>query len=174
VAIFVAVYLVEVFEFFGKSPDMTGRSGIWKLVLGLLEQKPVLGWGWISHWVPGVKPFEGLVYIKNVPYYQAHNAYLDVAMQLGMIGAAIFAVVLLITFIRLWRLAVRHTSALYLWPILIFVGLSVWSLTESRMLIEIGWVLLMVFAIKVYEPWESLEPIGRSPKRVRIFNLGKK
>ena len=95
-------------------------------------------------------------------------------MQLGMIGAAIFAVVLLITFIRLWRLAVRHTSALYLWPILIFVGLSVWSLTESRMLIEIGWVLLMVFAIKVYEPWESLESIGRSPKRVRIFNLGKK
>lgn len=174
VAILVAVYRAEVFEFFGKSPDMTGRSGIWKLVLGLLEQKPVLGWGWISHWVPGVEPFEGLVYIRHVPYYQAHNAYLDVAMQLGLVGAAIFALLMLITFVRLWRLAVRHTSALYLWPILIFVGLSVWSLTESRMLIEIGWVLLMVFAIKVYEPWESLEPLGRSPKRVRIFNLGKK
>jgi O-antigen ligase len=174
IAILVAVYRVEVFEFLGKSPDMTGRSGIWKLVLGLLEQKPVLGWGWISHWVPGVKPFEGLVYIKNVPYYQAHNAYLDVAMQLGLIGAAIFALILLTTFVKLWRLAVRHTSALYLWPILIFVGLCVWSLTESRMLIEIGWVLLMLFSIKVFEPDRLLEPVGHSPKRVRILNLNKK
>lgn len=174
VAIVVTVYRAAVFEFFGKSPDMTGRSGIWKLVLGLIEQKPVLGWGWISHWMPGVKPFEGLVFIKHVPYYQAHNAYLDVTLQLGFIGAAIFAMLLLVTFIKLWRLAVRHTSALYLFPMLIFVGLSVWSLTESRLLIEIGWVLLMVFAIKVYEPWETLEPVGRSPKRVRLFNLGRR
>ncbi len=173
-AIITFFYRAEVFEFFGKSPDMTGRSGIWKLVLGLIEQRPWLGWGWISHWVPGVKPYEGLVVIKNVPYYQAHNAYLDVLMQLGAIGAILFAVLLLITFVKLWRLAVRHTSALYLWPILVFMGLSVWSLTESRMLIEIGWVLLTLFAIKVNESEELLEPRGRSAKRTRIAFWAKK
>ena len=170
--VLVAFYRAEVFEFFGKSPDMTGRSGIWKLVLGLIEQRPIAGWGWTGHWMPGVKPYDGLVVIRNVPYYQAHNAYLDVTLQLGIIGAILFAIMLLVTFVKLWRLAVRHTVSLYLWPILIFMGLLVWSLTESRMLIEIGWTLLMVFAIKVNEPDEMLEPRGRTPKRVRIFNFG--
>jgi O-antigen ligase len=171
VAVIVAFIRAQVFEFFGKSPDMTGRSGIWKLVLGLFEQRPFAGWGWTGHWMPGVKPFEGLVVIKNVPYYQAHNAYLDVAMQLGVVGAFLFAILLFITFVKLWRLAVRHTVALYLWPILTFMGLAVWSLTESRMLIEIGWVLLILLAVKVHEPEEMLEPRGRSPKRARIFNF---
>jgi hypothetical protein len=92
-------------------------------------------------------------------------------MQLGAVGAILFAMLLLVTFVKLWRLAVRHTVALYLWPVLIFMGLLVWSLTESRMLIEIGWLLLMIFAIKVNEPQEMLEPIGRSPKRARILNF---
>ncbi|MFM6971173.1 MAG: O-antigen ligase family protein [Rhodoluna sp.] len=174
VGILIAVYRAEVFEFFGKSPDMTGRSGIWKLVIGLIRERPVLGWGWTSHWVPGVAPYEGLVVIKNVPYYQAHNAYLDVTMQLGFIGAAIFLVFLVSTFVPLWRLAVRHTSALYLFPILIFVGLLVWSLTESRMLIEIGWTLLALFAIKVHDPADSLEARGHSSKRARILNIRKR
>jgi O-antigen ligase len=172
IAFFVLVYRAEVFEFFGKSPDMTGRSGIWKLVLGLIEQRPLQGWGWISHWMPGVKPFEGLVVIKDVPYYQAHNAYLDMWLQLGIIGLALFGALLLISFVKLWRLAVRHTSALYLWPILVYSGLLVWSLTESRMLIEIGWVLLVLFAVKVNEPEEGLEPRGRSPKRARLLSRG--
>jgi O-antigen ligase len=172
VAIVVLLFRAQVFEAIGKSPDMTGRSGIWKKVLGLIEERPLEGWGWISHWVPGVKPYEGLVVIKNVPYYQAHNAYLDVALQLGLIGALVFGVFLLITFVKLWRLAVRHTSALYLWPILVFMGLAVWSLTESRLLIESGWLILALFAIKVFDPEDNLEVRGRTPKRVRLLARG--
>ena len=172
IAFFGLVYRAQVFEFFGKSPDMTGRSGIWKLVFKLITERSTLGWGWISHWVPGVKPYEGLVVIKGVPYYQAHNAYLDVWLQLGFVGLAIFLTVLVVTFVKLWRLAVRHTSVLYLWPILVFVGLLAQNLTESRMLIEIGWAMLAMFAVKANEPNEALEPKGRSPKRARLLSLG--
>jgi len=151
---------------------MTGRSGIWKIVLKMIGQHPWTGLGWISNWVPGVKPFEGLVVIDRVPYYQAHNAYLDVWMQIGLVGLLLLLTLIVITFVKAWRLAVRHTSALYLWPVLSFVGLLVWSATESRMLIEIGWVLLVLFAVKVWEPEETLEPRGRSPKRVRLLGRG--
>ncbi|MFM6966766.1 MAG: O-antigen ligase family protein [Rhodoluna sp.] len=170
--VFVLLFRAQVFEFFGKSPDMTGRSGIWKIVLKMIGEHPWTGWGWISNWVPGVKPFEGLVVIDRVPYYQAHNAYLDVWMQIGLIGLLLLMTVIVLTFVKAWRLAVRHTSALYLWPVLTFVGLLVWSATESRMLIEIGWVLLALFAVKVWEPEETLEPRGRSPKRVRLLGRG--
>lgn len=172
VGFFVLVYRAQVFEFFGKSPDMTGRSGIWKLVLGLIGERPNLGWGWISYWVPGVKPYDGLVVIKGVPYFQAHNAYLDMWLQLGLVGLVLFLGLLVVTFVKLWRLAVRHTSVLYLWPILVFVGLLAQNLTESRMLIEMGWAFLVLFAIKANEPSEALEPKGRSPKRARLLSLG--
>jgi O-antigen ligase len=122
--------------------------------------------------VPGVKPYDGLVVIKGVPYFQAHNAYLDMWLQVGSVGFALFAALLIVTFVKLWRLAVRHTSVLYLWPILVFVGLLAQNLTESRMLIEIGWVFLALFAVKANEPSEALEPKGRSPKRARLLALG--
>lgn len=169
---FVLLYRAQVFEAIGKSPDMTGRSGIWKKVLHLIEQRPLQGWGWISHWMPGVKPYEGLVVINHVPYYQAHNAYLDVWLQLGMVGLALLLALITLTFIKLWRLAVRHTSALYLWPVLVFFGLLVQNLTESRMLIELGWVFLVLFAVKANDPDEALEPSGRTPKRVRLLYQG--
>ena len=112
IAVVVLIFRAEVFAAFGKSPDMTGRSKIWKKVLGLIWERPVQGWGWISYWVPGVKPYDGLVVIKNVPYYQAHNAFLDVWLQLGILGLGLFIGLIGYTFVPLWRLAVRHTSPL--------------------------------------------------------------
>ena len=173
VAFFILVYREQLFTLIGKSPDMTGRTEIWKAVLGLIGQRWLQGWGWISYWIPGVKPYEGLIVRDNVTYYQAHNSYLDVWLQLGIFGFAIFVTVLVVTFIKLWRLAVRHTSPLYLWPLLVFIAILVQNLTESRMIVELGWVLVVVFATKVNEPAEFLEPRGHSPKRLRMRLLGK-
>jgi O-antigen ligase len=172
-AFFILVYRAQLFVIIGKSPDMTGRLDIWKAVLGLIGQRPLQGWGWISYWMPGVKPYEGLIVRDNVTYYQAHNSYLDVWLQLGVVGFILFAAMLVLTFIKVWRLAVRHTSALYLWPVLIFVALLAQNLTESRMIVELGWVLVLIFAIKVNEPAELLEPRGDAPKRLRMRLFGR-
>lgn len=171
-AFFVLVYREQAFTLIGKSPDMTGRTEIWKAVMGLIGQRPWQGWGWISYWMPGVAPYEGLIVRDNVTYYQAHNSYLDVWLQVGIFGLLIFLAVLVITFIKLWRLAVRHTSPLYLWPLFIYVALLLQNITESRMIVELGFVLVLVFAIKVNEPAEMLEPRGKSPKRLRLRLLG--
>ena len=171
-AVVVLIYRADVFAFFGKTPDMTGRSKIWKLVLGLIADRPIQGWGWISYWMPGVKPFAGLVVINNVPYYQAHNAFLDMWLQLGLIGLLLLIALAVLTFVKLWRLGVRHTNPLYLWPMLVFFGLLAQNLTESRMLLEIGWTLLVLLAVKANDPEDFLETRGRTPKRVRLLGLG--
>ncbi len=172
IGFFVLSFRAEVFALVGKSPDMTGRTMIWRKVLELIPERPLQGYGWLSYWMPGIKPYEGLVVINNVPYYQAHNAFLDVWLQSGIFALLAFVALIVVTFVKLWQLAVRHTSALYLWPILVFMGLIVQNLTESRMLTELGWMLLALFAIKVYEPDETLEPQGKSPKRVRLLGRG--
>src|SRR5690606_10312602 len=44
----------------GKSPDLTGRLGIWEKVIDLAAERPVAGWGWVSYWTPWAEPFNDL------------------------------------------------------------------------------------------------------------------
>jgi len=163
------IFRAEVFELVGRSADATGRFEIWSAVWQLVVEKPIEGWGWVGYWRPGVEPWEGLAVIGGVPMYQAHNAWLDVLVQLGVVGLLVFMWLMVATFIRLWRVAVRHTSPLYLYPLFIFLTLAAQSLAESRLLIEGGWILLIVVAVKSQEGFTKLEPMGTSTKLSKVF-----
>ncbi len=172
VVIVLGVVLREVvFDLLDRSPDATGRFSIWEKVWGLITEKPIEGWGWIGYWIPGVEPFEGLVEINGVPMYQAHNAYLDIWMQLGILGLVLLLWLMIAVFARLWAVAVRHTNPLYLYPLFVFLVIASQSLSESRLLIEAGWVLLVLLATKSREPFVELEPLGRTPKRLKLLRL---
>lgn len=155
VLFFIAIYNQQFFVLIGKTPDMTGRSELWAAVLGLIGQKPWLGWGWIGYWQPGVKPFDGLFVRDGITYYQAHSIYLDFLVQIGIVGLLLLLAMLVTGFIKLWRLAVRQSNPIYAWPVLIFLGLVMQNVLESRMIIEIGWVLLIVFLVKSKETTSS-------------------
>jgi O-antigen ligase len=148
VAFFVLLYRAEVFTLIGKSPDMSGRAGIWEAVLAMIQLRPLQGWGWISYWVPGLVPYENLAVVNGVPYYQAHNVFLDTWLQLGIFGLLLLISLLTVTFIRLWRVAVRSNDLTQLWPLVVFIGLLIQNLTESRLLLESGWALLVLLVVK--------------------------
>lgn len=138
----------------GRSDDLTGRLDIWAAVIGLAEQRPVLGWGWVSYWAPWVEPFDDLVVIKGVTYLQAHNAWLDVLMQLGWVGLIVFTILIVTTGARVLSWSVdaplgdtAPTPALRLLPALLLTVLVVHSLAESRLLIEAGLALLVYVAV---------------------------
>jgi O-antigen ligase len=162
------IFQRELFDLLGRSPDASGRFEIWKRVFSLITEKPLEGWGWIGYWIPGVEPWEGLIEINSVPMYQAHNALLDIWVQLGVVGLIAMIWLLLQSFVRLWHIAVRHTSPLYLYPLFIFLVIAAQSLTESRLLIEISWVLLVVVSVKSREGFTSLEPMGTSTKLSKL------
>ena len=150
---------------------MTHRSDIWRNVLSLISQRPFEGWGFIGAWATGVHPFEGLVVINGEKYYQAHNAYLDLWLQLGAIGLILFVTLLVRTFIKSWKLGVHHSNALYLWPILILITQLVRGVTESRLLIQSAMMLLILIAVKVYDPEEFLEDNTNTSKIKQLDQL---
>ncbi|QYM76978.1 O-antigen ligase [Leucobacter luti] len=175
-----------VFGLLGKSGDMTGRLETWQRVIDLAEQRPWFGWGWVSYWAPWAEPFKSLDSKAGIPVMSAHNAWLDVWFQLGIAGLLAFVPLVLLTMWRVWFRAVDAprrgfgpplpyaTSAL--WPFLVIVALLVQSLTESRLLIEGNWVLLVLIAVKSRydfqlpsldaeprkQPWRRI-PIPRDP-----------
>ena len=91
----------------GKSSDLTGRGEIWSQVQGLIDQHPVVGWGWIGYWWPSIPTLADLAPRKGVTYLQAHDAYLDVWMQTGIIGLVLFAIYVVTTLTRSWASATR-------------------------------------------------------------------
>ncbi|TFC44932.1 O-antigen ligase family protein [Cryobacterium shii] len=153
----------------GKSADLTGRLDIWRSVIDLAGQRPVQGWGWVSYWAPWAEPFKGLAVRRGVVYLQAHNAWLDVWLQLGILGLIIFIALVLSTLWRSWLLAVdrpRRTvadTAPYtvssLLPLLLLTALLAQSVAESRMLIESGWVLLVVLAVTTKRAQSSVQTL---------------
>jgi O-antigen ligase len=153
------VFNKQVLHLLGKSDTFTGRTGIWNAVIGLARERPAFGWGWVSYWVPNVAPFDRKVFnLGGVQYLQAHEAWLDIWLQVGIVGLVVFGALVLSTVVRVWILAVERGgyqaagrgpySAVTLLPVLVLVALLAQSLAESRLLIEYGMLLLCLFAIR--------------------------
>ncbi|NYF11527.1 O-antigen ligase [Leifsonia sp. AK011] len=146
----------------GRSTDLTGRVEIWESVTALAQQRPVFGWGWVSYWVPWAPPFDNLAFSNKVRMLQAHDAWLDVWLQLGIVGVVIFAALVISTLARSWLFAVdrqqlvpgeplRYT-ALTLFPLAVMVALIIQSIAESRLLVEFGIMFLVMIALKTKRP----------------------
>ena len=159
------VFRAQVLGLLGKSSDLTNRTQIWHDVGELAQQRPLFGWGWVSYWVPWVTPFDTLAKNNGVRQLHAHNAWLDVWFQLGIIGLIIFGALVVSSLARSWLFAVdrpqfspgkpqNHTAASLL-PLLLLVALIVQSFAESRLLVEFGLFALALVAVKTRRPeWE--------------------
>ncbi len=159
----------------GKSSDFTGRIGIWKAVIGLAQQRPAFGWGWLGYWIPWIPPFKGLARAGGVQVMHAHDAWLDIWLQVGIVGLVIFAALVLSTIVRSWIMATDrivtapgaagHLSWVAVLPILMLTAQLVQSIAESRILIEGGWMLLVLWAVKTKLAPLSAESAVVQPSR---------
>ncbi|MFT4122893.1 MAG: O-antigen ligase family protein [Microbacteriaceae bacterium] len=89
----------------GKSGDLTGRTEIWAHTVALAVQRPWFGWGWLGYWPPWVTQLQ-INYRNGVQQLHAHDAWVDLFMQLGVVGIAVFAVLVLQTLHRAYRFTV--------------------------------------------------------------------
>ena len=130
-----------------RSPDMTSRFTIWGNVWELVVQKPLTGWGWLGHWVPTIPPFNTLAVFKGTAFLHAHNAYLDVLFQTGILGFTVFLGLIIVTGYRVWKIAVDNSTPYSVLPLILLVALLVQAVTESRLLLEGNLLLLFLLSI---------------------------
>lgn len=172
-AVLVVAFNDAVFAGMNRSSDMSGRGDIWRAVIRLGAESPVEGIGWISYWAPWLPVFQDLAVVDGTSYYQAHNSFIDVWLQTGAVGVILFAGVVFTALVRTWWIAIdrpdtplvesarasghAHLAGLTAVPFLVLVGLTVQSMTESRLIVEGGWLMLTYCAIyaklRVQDPW---------------------
>ncbi|WP_315637117.1 MULTISPECIES: O-antigen ligase family protein [Microbacterium] len=161
-ALALAVWLLRepLLGLLGRSADLTGRSNkIWAAVLERVGEHPIIGNGFSSPWVPTDPAFDGWIVDHGITVFHAHNMWLDVLLQLGVLGLVLMAVAYGSLLWRSWFFAVdrprwdldahRPYSPLTLLPSLFTVVLLVQGLTESTPIMLWGWLLLVLLSFKL-------------------------
>lgn len=136
---------------FGKDPTLSGRTQLWTSVVDAIKLRPWLGYGYSVFWSePGP---ETLVTATRSNFgampAHAHNGYLDLALDLGIVGVLIFAYGL----VKMLRLAVTaaqdETAYASAWPLMFVVYFLLFNVTESNLLILRAFLWLPFISIYV-------------------------
>ncbi|MCU1441992.1 MAG: exopolysaccharide production protein [Cryobacterium sp.] len=140
------------------------RYNLWSEMWRLVPLHPLEGWGWAGYWPTGVTPYGWLEFITQRGHASGLNAYLDVYFQVGVVGFLAFLVLVGLAFVRSWLLASNKRPVLFVWPALILVILLSVSAAESTVLVEFGWMLLLICSVKAAQGMSWRSALPRSPR----------
>lgn len=127
--------------------DVVARTSVWADINGLATLYPTQGWGWVGRWPVELFPFASVNDTLGRPAESALNAFVDVRLQLGVIGVVVLLTALVLAFARAWLLASERRSSVHVWPALTLVLLIATSVTESYLLFEGGLLLFVLCAM---------------------------
>lgn len=142
------VFRGPIVGFLDATKDLSYRLELWRRVLGLTSLHSLEGWGWVGAWRNELEPFTSFRDLPGAEPMSAANAYIDVWFQLGIVGLVALGVLVSLAFVRSWLLAIARRSVVFAWPALVLLALIASSLAESSLLVEFGWLALVVCTVK--------------------------
>jgi exopolysaccharide production protein ExoQ len=135
-------------EAVGRNPDLTGRTHIWEVVLST-NTNPLVGVGYESFWLGPRAEWVWEHVRGNIN--EAHNGYLEIYLNLGLVGLLLVAVFLIASYRTICRRMKDSSSlglqSLTLWTIVLFYNATESSLFNGQLL----WVIFLLGAITVTE-----------------------
>jgi len=114
-------------ENLGRNSTLTGRTTIWQFALGMVHN-PVFGTGFESFWV-GPR-LAKMVEQLHTGINQAHNGYIEVFLNLGWVGVALLAAILISSYRRVVT-AVRWMTPAASLRLAYFIVAVVYNFTEA-------------------------------------------
>jgi O-antigen ligase len=140
-------------EMMGRDPTLTGRTEIWHLVLGLADN-PLFGTGFESFWLG-----KRLDKVWDIYYFhlnEAHNGYIEVYLNLGWLGIAALALVMVTAYRDIVN-SFRYNPDAARLRLTFLITAAAYSLTEAgfRMMNPV-WISFLLAAIAVPEARVSL------------------
>jgi len=130
----------------GKDPTLTERTRIWSIVLGM-KTNPLFGTGYESFWLGRRLEYfwanSGLGRIN-----EAHNGYLEVYLNLGIIGLLILAAFLLAGYRKICR-GFNLGSSLGSFHMAIWVVMLFFCVTEAGFRSGLMWITVLLATVAV-------------------------
>lgn len=137
-----------IIAFLGAGTDFSMRVELWNFMVDILRQRPVQGFGWFGVWDRREYPFNAINFWLDTDHATGLNAYFDVALQLGWVGLVLFLALGALALARSWLVAGERRSVVYAWTPLVLVTLLIDSMFESFTLSGLGWLILVLCAVR--------------------------
>lgn len=147
-ALWVVLFTEDVVALLGRDVTLTGRLPLWNHVLGVIAERPWLGWGFHAIWaVPGFADY--VLWTLGWAAPNAHSGYLEVLLGLGALGLALTLALLGLALARAIRALRRGDALLGQVALLLVCAYLLRNLVESELLQQTSLSWLLVVALLV-------------------------
>jgi O-antigen ligase len=147
----------------GKDATLTGRTKIWAAVGRRMAEQPVTGYGFGAVWSNEDlwAPLAKISKEQGFKVGEAHNAWLEVGLDLGIVGVACAALFFLSVVIGIVRRFGDRAVYLAL-PFAAIFAIS--SLTEANIFVQNDWtwMLAVAMAARLAQPRDARSGAGRA------------
>lgn len=129
----------------GRDTTLTGRLPLWDTVVADARLHPLLGFGYGAYWLglsgTGASAWSAMGWLEAPTH--AHNALLDVIIELGVTGGIIFVLGVGAGALRLWT--VRRHPNIPRWLAGVFLAVVLFGITGGDMFVQnsLYWVLFV-------------------------------
>lgn len=147
----------------GRDPTLTGRTVLWSLVVEAIGRRPWLGYGYDAFWTGWGGESEWIWEVIRWPAPHAHNGYLDLCLNFGIVGATLY----LLSYGRNGVTAVSRArstvSRIELWPVLLLLFVGAYSMGESVIMQRNNalWILYVDLTIRLVTRNRNQSGVGR-------------
>ena len=128
----------------GRDATLSGRTGLWEAAIQKISERPWLGYGYQAFW----QDDGGAVEIWRSEGYKpphAHNGFINIPLDLGLIGLFIFLGTIAINYVRSIVFLRSVTTIIGLWPIYYITFFFMYNHSENTIIEHnsIFWALLV-------------------------------
>ena len=134
----------------GRDATLSGRIGLWEGALEKISERPWLGYGYQAFW----RDDGGAIDIWLLEGYKpphAHNGFINVPLDLGVIGLFVFLAILAINYVRAIVFLRSVKTMIGLWPIYYLTFFFMYNHSENTIIEHnsIFWILLVSTILSV-------------------------
>ena len=123
-----------VLQLMDRTISLTGRTDIWRSVWDAISQRIVLGYGFNGFWNGIDGASANVILSLGWVAKHAHDGFLDLWLELGIVGLALFAVGFFSALRGAFRLLVNDRSAGTTWPMQYLAFMFFYHIAEGPIL----------------------------------------
>jgi exopolysaccharide production protein ExoQ len=140
----------------GRDASFTGRDVLWTVAESAIQDHPLLGYGYGVFWVEN-GPYVDHIAQTTTDFWLppdggsgAHNGFLQIALDVGLVGASLVVLMLLYGTWRAARYVVTGPDVSSVWPFLVIATFICGNLTECGIAIYNDWNWIIFVAVLLY------------------------
>jgi exopolysaccharide production protein ExoQ len=131
----------------GRNPTLTGRTDIWAAVIPLAAN-PLVGAGFESFWISPSVHRRLWELIPGLPLNEAHDGYLEVYLNLGLVGVGLIVLILIHGYGRAFK-AFRREPALGGLLLAYVLAATTYNVTEAGFrMMDSCWIFFLLAVIE--------------------------